>query len=140
MLDVEDSPLTVPPGDTNGYVLGRIGQHHVVMACINEAGDLPAHVVATHMMQSFPSIRHMLMVGIGAGIPSEKHPIHLGVVIVSEPTQRSPRVVQSDLGKWEMDRFKGDGIIEPSSRESYSRHRCDETKPLTEAQPDPFVR
>ncbi|KAL4908289.1 nucleoside phosphorylase domain-containing protein [Aspergillus multicolor] len=111
ILDAEEPPLTVLPGDTNDYVLGRIGRHHVVMACINEAGGLPAHVVATHMMKSFPSVRHMLMVGIGAGIPSEQYPIRLGDVVVSEPTRRSPGVVQSDLGKWEMDGFKVMGSL-----------------------------
>lgn len=45
MLDAEDPPLSVCPGDTNDYVLGRIGQHHVVMARISEAGGLPTHVV-----------------------------------------------------------------------------------------------
>ncbi|BCS19896.1 uncharacterized protein APUU_20328A [Aspergillus puulaauensis] len=111
MLDAEDPPLSVCPGDTNDYVLGRIGQHRVVMACINEARGLPAHVVATHMTKSFPAVRHMLMVGIGGGIPSKKYPVRLGDIVVSEATERSPGVVQSDFGKWEKDGFRVTGSL-----------------------------
>jgi nucleoside phosphorylase len=63
------------------------------------------------MMKSFPAVRHMLMVGIGGGIPSEKYPVRLGDVIVSETTKRSPGVVQSDLGKWEKDGFTVTGSL-----------------------------
>lgn len=111
MLDAEDPPLTVCPGDTNDYVLGRIGGHRVVMACINEAGGLPAHVVATHLAKSFPAVRHMLMVGIGGGIPSKEYRIRLGDIIVSEPRGQSAGVVQSDLGKWEKNGFTVTGTL-----------------------------
>jgi nucleoside phosphorylase len=106
MLDTEHECLPIAPGDSNDYVLGRIGQHNVVMACINEAGGLPANIVATNLMKSFHNVRYILMVGIGGGIPSEEHQIRLGDIVVSQPSGKSGGVVQSDFGKWEMDGFK----------------------------------
>src|SRR5277367_761159 len=89
MLDTEHEPLPVTPGDSNDYVLGEIGKHNVVMACINEAGGLPANIVATNLMKSFRNVRYILMVGIGGGIPSEKHQIRLGDIVISEPSGKS---------------------------------------------------
>lgn len=111
MLDEEDPPLVVLPGDTNNYVLGRIGQHRVVMAYMGETGGLTAHTVATQMTKSFPSVRNILLVGIGAGIPSDKCPIRLGDVVVSEAQHQSAAVIQCDFGKEETDGFKGLGAL-----------------------------
>jgi nucleoside phosphorylase len=111
MLDTEYDLLPVAEGDSNDYVLGTIGQHNVVMACLNEAGGLPAHIVATNLMKSFHNVRYILMVGIGGGIPSEQYQIRLGDIVVSEPKDRSPGVVQSDFGKWEVDGFKITGSL-----------------------------
>jgi nucleoside phosphorylase len=111
MLDIEHEPLPVAPGDSNDYVLGKIGNHNVVMACINEAGGLPANIVATNLMKSFRNVRYILMIGIGGGIPSEKRHIRLGDIVISEPSGKSPGVVQSDFGKWETDGFKITGSL-----------------------------
>jgi len=113
MLEPEYEPLPIDDDrDSNAYVLGRIGQHNVVMACINEAGGLPAHIVATNLMNSFHNVRYILMVGIGGGIPSEKYQIRLGDIVVSEPSGRSSGVVQTDFGKWETDGFKIMGSLD----------------------------
>ena len=111
MLDTEHEPLPIAAEDSNDYVLGRIGQHNVVMACINEAGGLPANNVATYLVKSFHNVRYVLMVGIGGGIPSEKHHIRLGDIVVCEPSGTSGGVVQSDFGKWETDGFKPMGHL-----------------------------
>lgn len=111
MLDEKHEQIPVAEGDDNAYTLGRIGLHHIVIALINEAGGLPAHVVAANMMKSFRNIRYVLMVGIGGGIPSDEYQIRLGDVVVSKPKDRSPGVVQSDFGKWEEDGFKVKGAL-----------------------------
>lgn len=111
MLEEEYDPLPVASGDNNDYVLGRIGKHNVVMACINEAGGLAANIVARNIMTSFQNVRYILMVGIGGGIPSKKYPVRLGDIAVSEPSGGFPGVVQSDFGKWETDGFKITGSL-----------------------------
>jgi hypothetical protein len=59
--------------DTNTYTLGRIGRHHVVIACLpdEQYGTTSATTVANNMMRTFSdSLRIGLMVGIGGGAPS----------------------------------------------------------------------
>ncbi|PLB51648.1 purine and uridine phosphorylase [Aspergillus steynii IBT 23096] len=115
MLDEEYPPLAVLPGDTNSYVLGGIGQHRVVMACMGGTGGMMAHSVATNLTKSFPNVREILMVGIGAGIPSEEYDVRLGDVVVSEAKGRFAAVVQCDFGKDETDGFQvTGGLNQPS--------------------------
>ncbi|KAK6334444.1 hypothetical protein TWF730_003659 [Orbilia blumenaviensis] len=90
MLDEEHgNPQTLPrKGDNNTYVLGRIKQHNIVIACLpkGEIGASSAALVANDMLASFPNIRIGLMVGIGAGIPDcdeNENDIHLGDVVIS---------------------------------------------------------
>src|SRR3984885_8941870 len=71
--------------DTNGYTLGRMGVHNVVVAVMPEIGNNRAAVVATQLLNDFPSVRFGLLVGIGGGIPSEEDDISLGDVVVSTP-------------------------------------------------------
>ena len=66
MLDIKHKALQVAPGDTNTYILGAVGEHNVVMACINEASGLSAHIVARNL--NFHNVRYVLMVGIDGGI------------------------------------------------------------------------
>lgn len=111
MLATKHKSLPIAPGDSNSYVLGTIGEHNVVMACINEAGGLPAYKVATNLMKSFQNVRYVLMVGIGGGIPSDQYQIRLGDIVISEPSGQYGGVVQSDFGKWETDGFKIKGSL-----------------------------
>jgi nucleoside phosphorylase len=85
--------------DKNGYTLGRMGVHNVVVAVMPEVGNNRAAVVATQLLNDFPSIRFGLLVGTGGGIPSEEDDIRLGDVVVSEPTATFGGVVQYDMGK-----------------------------------------
>ncbi|KAK2764180.1 pfs domain-containing protein [Colletotrichum kahawae] len=91
MLDHIHEDLPMPERDTNAYILGSIGTHNVVMACLpsGQYGTNNAADVASNMGRSFPSIRIRLMVGIGGGVPD----IELGDIVVGE------RVIQHDLGK-----------------------------------------
>lgn len=100
MLDERHDSLKKPLYDSNAYTLGSISGHNVVIAClpVGEIGTNSAANVATQMVNTFPSIRFGLMVGIGGGIPPK---VRLGDVVISQPTGEYPGVVQWDLGKTE---------------------------------------
>jgi nucleoside phosphorylase len=101
MLDEEHLPLSQHTEDDNAYTLGRIGEHNVVIACLpaGQMGTNSAATVAAQMKYSFGGIRLRLMVGIGAGVPSEDHDIRLGDVVVSKPGKQNGGVVQYDFGR-----------------------------------------
>lgn len=127
MLDEEHPILpAADPQDTNPYLLGRIGDHNVVIACLpaETTGKVSAATVATDLIHSFPSIRFGLMVGIGGGVPfhglqrqaisakideddsddsddgmDDIPDIRLGDVVVSLHTKTTEAVVQYDFGK-----------------------------------------
>lgn len=106
-LDEEhEAPEFVSPNDTNDYTLGRLGKHNVVIAVLpdGEYGTDPAARVAMSMLNSFPNVRIGLLVGIGGGIPSEKHDIRLGDIVVSAPRDGEGGVFQYDFGKTIQDR------------------------------------
>ncbi|OJJ85924.1 uncharacterized protein ASPGLDRAFT_65124 [Aspergillus glaucus CBS 516.65] len=88
--------------DPNTYTLGRIGKHHVVIACLpgGQYGACAVTTVANNMIRSFSkSLRIGLMVGVGGGIPSADHDIRLGDIVISYPTGTCGGVVQYDMGK-----------------------------------------
>ncbi|KAM0477487.1 hypothetical protein ACHAPX_005800 [Trichoderma viride] len=96
MLDNELPSLPQPEGDTNTYILGRIGQHNVVLTCLpsGTTGTNAASNAATNMLRSFPNIRLGFMVGIGGGAPNVPSDdpckdIRLGDVVVSCPSANS---------------------------------------------------
>ncbi|KAK5052560.1 hypothetical protein LTR84_002425 [Exophiala bonariae] len=98
--------------DDNNYILGRIGAHNVVVTILPYMGAVPAAVVAAQMRNSFPSLRFVLLVGIGGGAPTESHDIRLGDVVVSRPTGSYGGVIQYDYGKTLHDgRFKITGSL-----------------------------
>jgi nucleoside phosphorylase len=101
MLDEEHLPLSQHKHDDNAYTLGRIGEHNIVIACLpaGQMGTNSAATVAAQMKHSFGGIRFGLMVGIGAGVPSEEHDIRLGDVVVSKPGKQNGGVVQYDFGR-----------------------------------------
>ncbi|KAK1621903.1 hypothetical protein BDP81DRAFT_387273, partial [Colletotrichum phormii] len=89
------------PADHNSYVLGQVQGHNVVIACLPAGiyGTTPAATVAKDLLRTFKSIRFGLMVGIGGGVPSRKHDIRLGDIVVSQPAETSGGVIQYDRGK-----------------------------------------
>jgi nucleoside phosphorylase len=104
MLDEEHEPFKSDSRqDNNNYVLGRVGEHNVVMACLPAGvyGTNAAATVAINMLRTFTKLRFGLMVGIGGGIPKlEKEiDIRLGDVVVSQPDKTHGGVIQYDLGK-----------------------------------------
>ena len=102
-LDERHPPLTcrLSPNDTNMYVLGKINDHNVVIACLPSGsyGTSSAAIVATNMLRSFPNVRIGLMVGIGGGAPTLDNDIRLGDIVVSSPEDGKGGVFQHDFGK-----------------------------------------
>ncbi|KAK8924411.1 hypothetical protein VCV18_004833 [Metarhizium anisopliae] len=108
-----DGPVPLPSTDYNNYTLGRIGKHNVVIAAIpdGEYGTTSAAIIASDMKHSFPSIKIMLMVGIGGGAPSADHDIRLGDIVVSASRDGKGGVFQYDFGKTIQDqKFKQTGL------------------------------
>ncbi|KAJ5517508.1 hypothetical protein N7527_009068 [Penicillium freii] len=99
MLDAIHPSLPRSPTDQNTYILGNIGDHNVVIACLPSGayGIVSAATVAMQLLSSFHSIRFGLMVGIGGGVPNGNADIRLGDIVVSQPTDTSGGVIQYDL-------------------------------------------
>lgn len=113
MLDREHDRLR-PRGDSNTYVLGELSGHNIVLACLpGNQGKGAAAIVATNVARSFPAIKSRFLVGIGGGVPSEKHSIRLGDVVVSMPDGEHGGVVQYDLGKDTVNGFWRKGFLCP---------------------------
>ncbi|PKX89105.1 purine and uridine phosphorylase [Aspergillus novofumigatus IBT 16806] len=93
--------LPTHPNDHNSYVLGSIGAHNIVIACLPDGvyGTTSAAIVASQMQATFKSIRFSLLVGIGGGVPGGDNDIRLGDVVVSKPSGTLGGVVQYDYGK-----------------------------------------
>ncbi|KAH0594295.1 hypothetical protein MHUMG1_08134 [Metarhizium humberi] len=106
--ETHKGPRFVSPYDHNQYTLGRMGNHHIVIAVLpsGEYGIASAAIVAKDMLHSFPNIKIGLMVGIGGGAPSQKHDIRLGDVVVSDPRDGIGGVFQYDFGKILQDQMK----------------------------------
>src|SRR3569833_2429126 len=125
MLDEEHPVLAAAdPRDTNSYLLGRIGTHNVVIACLpaEETGNVNAATITNNIVRSFKAVRFGLMVGIGGGAPyygaeddsdepdesksdedseedsEDMRDISLGDVVISLHSKSSEAVVQYDLG------------------------------------------
>ena len=104
LLDEEYTGDNVPQinslRDHNIYTFGRVYEHKVVIAGLPQGryGISSATRVAEHMQSSFPALRLSLMVGIAGGVPSQKHDIRLGDVVVSCPTRKHCGVINYDFG------------------------------------------
>jgi len=78
--------VTKSSRDQNGYTLGRIGTHNIIVAVMLAIGNSRAASVAMELLKDFRSIRFGLLVGIGGGVPGEEDDIRLRDVVVSKPT------------------------------------------------------
>lgn len=94
MLDKIDTNLPQDDHDNNTYMLGSIGSHKIVIACLpmGQYGNNNATSVVTNLRRSFSSIKIGFMVGIGGGVPT-KVDLRLGDIVVGI------RVMPYDLGK-----------------------------------------
>lgn len=102
LLDEEYRTPPLPSiDDSNIYTCGRMGDFHVVVACLPKGryGLTSAATVAKDLLYSFPSIRFGLMVGIGGGAPTRKQDIRLGDIVVSAPARRADGVIHYEFGR-----------------------------------------
>ncbi|KAK5991754.1 Ankyrin repeat domain-containing protein 17 [Cladobotryum mycophilum] len=111
MLDETHPSLAKPSNDSNAYILGSIGNHNVVIACLpmGQYGTNSAATVATQMIRTFQSIKIGLLVGIGGGVSPK---VRLGDVVVSVPSGAFPGVVQWDMGKTQDGAFERTGSLD----------------------------
>lgn len=87
MLDERHGTSRGQQGDIKiAYVFGRMRRHNVVIACLplGSYGTYSATAVLSHLSLSFPAMSTVLMVGIGAGVPSPEFDIRLGDVVVGK--------------------------------------------------------
>ncbi|KAH7231101.1 nucleoside phosphorylase domain-containing protein [Fusarium tricinctum] len=118
MLDREHPRLPMKEGDPNLYVLGELSGHNVVLATFpGNQGKGAAATVATNINRTFPTIKWRLLVGIGGGVPSDRHDIRLGDIVISMPDGPYGGVVQYDLGKDTEDDFQLKGFLWPPPSE-----------------------
>ncbi|KAH7020804.1 uncharacterized protein B0I36DRAFT_207200, partial [Microdochium trichocladiopsis] len=113
-----DEEFTCKPSGKQSYVYkyGRIGDHRVIIAEPVEMGAVNAAHCAAHVSQQFPNVRLALMVGIGAGIPSNQLDIRLGDIAISVPRDDQPGVLQYDFGKYEDSGFARKGVLNKPPR------------------------
>ncbi|KAI3393283.1 hypothetical protein diail_4493 [Diaporthe ilicicola] len=101
-------------GDNNDYVLGRIGDHNVVVVGPprGEQGTVATAQTVTSIRLTFQNVTVGLLVGIGGGIPNyPKNDVRLGDVVVGAP-EGGPAVVQYDFGQRTADgRFEIAGTL-----------------------------
>ncbi|KAK6332584.1 SH3 and multiple ankyrin repeat domains protein 2 [Orbilia blumenaviensis] len=100
MLDEQHESLPLHEEDQNEYILGRIGQHNVIVVGPPRGTQGKATMASTvsQIRFTFRNVRIGLLVGIGGGVPQPGHDIRLGDVVVGAP-EYGPPVVQYDLGK-----------------------------------------
>ncbi|KAF5545174.1 ankyrin repeat [Fusarium mexicanum] len=101
LLDEElEGTVPTPAEDNNIYTLGKIRDHHVVIAAMprGQTGLVNAAVAARDMVRTFPNVRLGFMVGIGGGVPTTLD-IRLGDVVVGSPSYQSGGLVQYDHGR-----------------------------------------
>ncbi|KAI5458266.1 nucleoside phosphorylase domain-containing protein [Mariannaea sp. PMI_226] len=90
-------------GDDVTYHTGKIGHHYVVMVVCPRVGLSAATSAVTHMRRSFPKIEHILVVGIGGGVPSYgemQEQIVLGDIVVGVPRGPDGGVKHYEFGAW----------------------------------------
>ncbi|KAF2228067.1 nucleoside phosphorylase domain-containing protein, partial [Elsinoe ampelina] len=101
MLDSTHLELPGLPSDDNFYRFGTMSGHDVVVTCLPAGviGKVESTRIANNMRHSFPAVEIVLMVGVGGGVPSRKHDIRLGDIVVSQPEGSHPGLVEWDAGK-----------------------------------------
>ncbi|KAL2813093.1 purine and uridine phosphorylase [Aspergillus granulosus] len=105
MLDEEHAFLPAADvRDANSYILGRIGTHNVVVACLpaETTGKASAATVAKDMLRSFPAVRFALVVGIGGGAPyygAQSNMKQSATNLTRRVLMSTEAVVQYDFGK-----------------------------------------
>ncbi|PGG95723.1 hypothetical protein GX51_08146 [Blastomyces parvus] len=117
-----DNPRADIGGYTGVYTLGRIGRHYVVITRLTDRR--PAYPYTQHatvtcvrsMIRNFSSLRVVLLVGLGGGIPSAANDIRLGDVVTSYPTDTCGGVRQYNMRKIEDGKVPCIGFVKSPPR------------------------
>ncbi|KAI1713008.1 hypothetical protein Ddc_12100 [Ditylenchus destructor] len=88
-------------GDSNVYTIGYIGEHRVVATKLAMIGDsreatTSAGSITTRLLGSFQHVEHVIIVGVGGGVPHYTDPnlhVRLGDVVVSHSEGGKPAYV-----------------------------------------------
>ncbi|PLB40972.1 5'-methylthioadenosine/S-adenosylhomocysteine nucleosidase family protein [Aspergillus candidus] len=109
----DSTSLVRSRGDKNYYILGRVGPHNVMInrPLGERYGQVYALRIAHDMRRTFPRMRFVLLVGIAGGVPSPKHDIRLGDVVLGT------RAVPYGFGKATDDGFERTGLVKAPPRE-----------------------
>jgi nucleoside phosphorylase len=93
--------VAISDEDPNYYALGIIEGHNVAAVCLPHGvyGTNAAADVTSNMKRSFPGLKFCLLVGVGAGVPSQKNDIRLGDVVISTPKGGYSGVLPYDMIK-----------------------------------------
>ncbi|KAM0449834.1 hypothetical protein ACHAO4_007134 [Trichoderma viride] len=99
-LDEEHSlPKSIPQYDGVVFSLGTIAGNKIVIAVslYRENSTLTARFVLSDVLLYFPGIKVSLLVGLGGGMPSPRHDIRLGDVVVGTTQTGQNTVFEYDL-------------------------------------------
>jgi nucleoside phosphorylase len=102
--------------DPNYYALGSIEGHNIVAVCLPHRvyGTNAAAGVTSNMKRSFPGLKFCLLVGIRAGVPSQRNDIRLGDVGISTPKGGYSGILPYDMIKSTDSRvFQWNGYLSP---------------------------
>ncbi|KAL7914207.1 nucleoside phosphorylase domain-containing protein [Trichoderma velutinum] len=108
LLDEEHEPLPSKDNDGNGYLLGKMAKHNVVIVFPENYGMNTVVQTVTNTIHTFPNIRFGLMVGVGGGVPKSpnsdpRKDIRLGDVVVSLPMNGHGGVLQYNAFRTEVE-------------------------------------
>ncbi|KAL6360868.1 hypothetical protein LRP88_06576 [Fusarium phalaenopsidis] len=96
-------------GDTNTYITGRIGDHHVVLAVLPNMGTSSAAAATASLQSSYTGLKLAILVGICGGVPRiANFDAFLGDVVVSKT------IIQYDYGRQYPGHFAVKNTIEDS--------------------------
>ena len=102
------------PHDDNAYILDRIDDHHIVIACLLKGRYDIAFVVSVtkDMLRSFEFIRIELMIDIEGGTLSDKYNIRLENIVIDCSMKKKGDVVSYNFDKAVQDReFERTGFL-----------------------------
>lgn len=93
MLDEKEEIENLPVDDPNEYAIGYIKSKYqnkktkIIITSLSDMGNSIAATATTNLLRSFPSVNHILLVGIAGGVPNPEKPddhVRLGDIVYSD--------------------------------------------------------
>ncbi|KAH7124426.1 hypothetical protein EDB81DRAFT_872496 [Dactylonectria macrodidyma] len=107
--DEDRDPYGRADGDTNIYITGRIGDHHIVLAVLPSMGTNSAAAATASLRSSYTDLKLAILVGICGGVPRiANYDAFLGDVVVSKS------IIQYDYGRQYHGHFAVKSTVEDS--------------------------